>query len=115
LWWSTASSVDLYAEYMVLHNSEMCRTGGEAGKQPGPSLIQACQRYGVASMDAAIKDEMRSLVYTKTDHTIEEIAAIQDYCLDDDCGMTLRLFRAMLSRIDFLRAPIRGIFMAQLV
>ena len=30
-------AIDLYAEYMVLHNTEMCR--GDDGKEPGPSLI----------------------------------------------------------------------------
>jgi hypothetical protein len=65
-------------------------------------------------MDAAVKDEMRALAYTKTDHTPEEIATLQNYCLEDDCRMTLRLFRAMQPYIDFLRAPIRGAFMMQL-
>jgi hypothetical protein len=111
-WPLPSPAIDLYAEYMVLHNSELC--SDDEGKKPGPSLIRACQRYGVASMDAAIKDDMRALVYTKTNHTPEEIAAIQDYCLNDDCRMTLRLFRAMRPYIDFLRAPIRGTFMMQL-
>ena len=105
-------AIDLYAEYMVLHNSEMCR--GDEGKKPGPSLIQACQRYRVASMEVAYKDEMRSLAYTKTDHTPEEIAALQDYCLGDDGRSTQRLFRAMRPRLDLARAPIRGAFMMQI-
>ena len=111
-WPLPSPAIDLYAEYMVLHNTEMCR--GDEGKRPGPSLIQACRRYGVVAMDAAVKDEMRALAYTKTNHTPEEIAALQDYCLNDDCRMTLRLFRAMRPYIDFLRAPIRGAFMMQL-
>ena len=73
-------AIDLYAEYMVLHNTEMSR--GDDSKQPGPSLIEACRRYGVAGMDKAYKDDMRSLAYTKTNHTPEEIALLQDYCLD---------------------------------
>src|SRR6516165_8841173 len=111
-WPLPSPAIDLYAEYMMLHNTEMC--SGDEGKRPGPSLIQACRRYGVASMDAAIKDEMRTLAYTKTNYTPEEIAVLQDYCLNDDCRMTLRLFRAMRPYIDFLRAPIRGAFMMQL-
>jgi hypothetical protein len=111
-WPLPAPAIDLYAEYMVLHNSEMCR--GDDGKKPGPSLIQACRRYGVATMDAAHKDEMRALAYTKTNHTPEEISALQDYCLDEDCRSTLRLFRAMRPHLDLLRAPIRGAFMMQL-
>jgi DNA polymerase I len=111
-WPMPSSVIDLYAEYMVLHNTEMCR--GDEGKRPGPSLIQACRRYGVTAMDAAVKDEMRALAYTKTSHTPEEVAALQNYCLNDDCRMTLRLFQAMRPYIDFLRAPIRGAFMMQL-
>src|SRR5262249_10413565 len=77
-------------------------------------LIQACRRYGVATMDAAHKEEMRALAYTKTNHTPEEISALQDYCLDDDCRATLGLFRAMRPHLDLQRAPIRGTFMMQL-
>ena len=77
-------AIDLYAEYMVLHNTEMSR--GEDGKQPGPSLIEACRRYRVAGMDKAHKEDMRALAYTKTNHTPEEIALLQDYCIEDDCG-----------------------------
>ena len=57
---------------------------------------------------------MRSLAYDKTDHTPEEIAELQDYCLKDDCWMGMRLFKAMRPRIDFLRAPIRGAFMMEI-
>ena len=57
---------------------------------------------------------MRALAYTKTDHTPEEIALLQDYCIEDDCRMVMRLFKAMLPRIDLLRAPIRGAFMMEI-
>jgi hypothetical protein len=114
-WSFPMPAIDLYAEYMVLHNTEMSSRGGsEGGKEPGPALIQACQHYRVASMDAARKDEMRALAYTKTEFTPEELAALQDYCLDDDCRMTLRLFCAMRPRIDFTRAPLRAAYMMEL-
>jgi hypothetical protein len=105
-------AIDLYAEYMVLHNTEMCR--GDDGKEPGPSLIKACRRYGVPTMDPAYKEQMRALAYTKTELTPEELAALQDYCLDDDCRSGLRLFRAMRPHLDLARAPIRGAAMMQL-
>ena len=104
-------AVDLYAEYMVLHNTEMSR-GGDS-KKPGPDLIQACRRYGVIGMDKTYKEDMRSLAYTKTDHTPEEIALLQDYCIEDN-RMVMRLFNAMRPCIDFLRAPIRGAFMMEI-
>jgi hypothetical protein len=110
-WKFPVPTVDLYAEYMVLHNTEMSR--GEDSKKPGPSLIQACQRYGVVGMDKAYKEDMRSLAYTKTDHTPEEIALLQDYCIEDN-RMAMRLYRAMRPRIDLLRAPIRAAFMMEI-
>jgi DNA polymerase family A len=103
-------AIDLYAEYMTIHNTEMSR--GEGGKQ-SVNLIQACQRYRVAGMDKAYKEDMRSLAYTKINHTPEEIALLQNYCLED-CWATLRLWRAMRCHIDLLRAPIRGAFMMEI-
>jgi DNA polymerase-1 len=116
-WPFPVPAVDLYAEYMVLHNTEMSARGkgrGEGGKEPGPSLIRACQRYGVAGMDVAHKNEMRTLAYSKTDHSPEEIALLQDYCLGDDCRMVLRLWRAMHPYIDYAFAPLRGAYMMEL-
>jgi DNA polymerase I len=110
-WEFPSPAIDLYAEYMVIHNTEMSR--GDDGKGPGPNLIKACQRYGVAGMDKAHQEDMRSLAYTKDDHTPEEIALLQDYCIEDD-WMTTRLFVAMRPHIDLLRAPIRGAFMMEI-
>jgi hypothetical protein len=110
-WSFPVPAIDLYAEYMVLHNTEMSR--GEGGKQPGPSLLRACQRYRVAGMDKTYKEDMRSLAYTKTDHTPEEIALLQDYCIEDN-RMVMRLYRRMRPHIDLLRAPIRGAFMMEI-
>ena len=110
-WPFPVPAVDLYAEYMVIHNTEMSR--GEDGKQPGPNLLQACQRYGVVGMDKTYKEDMRALAYTKTNHTPEEIALLQDYCIED-CLAVMRLYRAMRPRIDLLRAPVRGAFMMEI-
>jgi len=109
-------AIDLYAEYMVLHNSEMVQAAGDDGsKRPGPTLIQACRRYGVVlTMDEAYKEKMRALAYSKSEHTPEEIADLQDYCLNDDCDATMKLFFAMLPYLDLLRAPIRGAFMMEI-
>jgi DNA polymerase-1 len=113
-WEFPALAIDLYAEYMVLHNSEMVHRARGESKPPGPSLIKACARYRVPTMDASHKDAMRRLAYEVTNHTPEQIAALQDYCLEDDCLATLRLFVAMRPYIDFLRAPIRGAFMMEI-
>jgi hypothetical protein len=111
-WTFPSPAIDLYAEYMVLHNTEMsARAHDDNGGKKPPSLIEACRRYRVAVMNKAHKDEMRALAYTKNHHTPEEIALLQDYCLNDDCWTTVRLFIAMRPYIDLLRAPIRGAYM----
>ena len=110
-WTFPSPAIDLYAEYMVIHNTDMSR--GDDGKAPGPSLIEACRRYGVVGMNKTHKEDMRSLAYTKDNHTPEEIALLQDYCIED-YWMTVRLFVAMRPDIDLLRAPIRGAFMMEI-
>ena len=77
--------IDLYAEYLTIHNTEMSK--GEGGKI-SISLIDACRRYRVAGTSKAIKDDLRALAYTKENHTPEEIKALQNYCLHDDVGMS---------------------------
>lgn len=109
-WSFPMPAIDLYAEYMVLHNTEMSR-GGDS--KQSINLIQACQRYGVVGMDKTYKEDMRSLAYTKTDHTPEEIVLLQDYCIEDN-RTTMRLYGAMRPHIDLLRAPIRGAFMMEI-
>jgi hypothetical protein len=111
-WSFPVPAIDLYAEYMAVHNSEMSHINGS--KDPGPSLLQACRRYGIRpTIDEAEKGRMRELA-CKTNHTPEEIAVLQDYCLADDCRNTLSLFLKMRLHIDFLRAPIRGAYMMEL-
>ena len=110
-WTFPSPAIDLYAEYMVIHNTEMSR--GDDGKAPGPGLIEACRRFGVAGVDKTHKTDMRSLAYAKDDHTPEEVALLQDYCIED-VWMTTRLFIAMRPHIDLLRAPIRGAFMMEI-
>jgi hypothetical protein len=109
-WAFPSPAIDLYAEYMTIHNSEMSR--GDDGKA-SIRLIDACRRYRVAGMEEARKKEMRALVYTKETLTPEEIDAECDYCIED-CWMPARLFVAMRPQIDFLRAPIRGAYMMEI-
>ena len=59
-------AIDLYAEYMVIHNTEMVKAVGiDGSKRPGPTLIQACRRYGVPTMDPVYKEKMRELAYIR--------------------------------------------------
>jgi DNA polymerase family A len=111
-WQLPVPAIDLYAEYMTIFNSEMSR-GGDS-KMPGPTLLQACRRFRISlTIDETRKEEMRCLAYSKIGHTPDEIALLQDYCLDDDCENTLKLFIAMLPFIDLMRAPIRAAFMME--
>ena len=96
----------------MLHNTEMSR--GEDGKQPGPSLIQACRRYRVAGMDKTYKEDMRALAYTKTNSHTGGDCPVAGLLHRGRLRMTMRLFQAMLPRIDLLRAPIRGAFMMEI-
>jgi len=113
-WPFPSPAIDLYAEYMVVHNSEMVKAAGDGSKQPGPSLIQACRRYGVPTIDPVYKEKMRELAFSKINHTPEEITELENYCLNDDCVSTLRLFLKMLPYLDLLRAPLRGAFMMEI-
>jgi hypothetical protein len=93
-WAFPSPAIDLYSEYMTIHNSEMSRRAShdDHGKAP-VGLIDACRRYRIPVMDKARKDAMRELAYTKDNHTPEEIAALQDYCLEDDCWSTAQCGR----------------------
>ena len=103
-------AIDLMAEYLTIHNTEMSRPDG--GKET-VTMLQACQRYGIPTMDKAHKDSMRELAYTTENPTPEQVTEFQDYCIDD-CRHTLRLYLAMRAYIDMLRAPIRGAYMLEI-
>ena len=107
--------IDLYAEYMVLHNTEMVRKAAEgqqtAGTEPdqgvsalpregdGPGLTRrTCDR---SPTPRPITPRKRSRICRIT-------------ASKTDCWMAVRLFKAMRPRIDFLRAPIRGAFMMEI-
>lgn len=108
-------AIDLYVEFLVIHNTEMVRIGSRSGdsKPPGPRLIDACRRYRIVGMDKAHKEDMRHLAYSKENHTSEEIAQLKEYCLEDGY-MTKRLYCAMLPHLDLLRAPLRAAFMMEI-
>ena len=108
-------AIDLYAEYMVLHNTEMVRKAsrGTASRRDR-RLIKACQRYGVPGWIRTTKTTCGRSPTPRPITPRKRSRMLQDYCLDDDCWMVVRLFKAMRPRIDFLRAPIRGAFMMEI-
>lgn len=95
--------VDLYAEWRVLTN--------EGIKQPN-GLLNACQFFGIQTIDRAFKDKMRDRVLAGAPYTEIEKQEILKYC-ETDIIETMALFKAMQPKIDsWERALFRGRYMA---
>ena len=93
--------LDLFTEFR-------CGTNG-LGTPAGRGLLGALAYHGLAG--AAEKDEMRALVLRGAHWTVEERAAILDYCWSDVDSLA-RLLPPMLRHIDLPRALLRGRYMA---
>jgi hypothetical protein len=101
-WPLPARVIDLYVEF----KREIC---GKDGEPLYPALTYALDRLGLAGLDVEEKGRMRDLAMRDGAYTGEERRALLDYCwLDTDAAA--RLLRAMLPRIDWPRAVIRGEF-----
>jgi hypothetical protein len=77
----------------------------------GNGLIGALTHYGLDSIGAVEKTEMRDLVLRGGPWTEAEREAILDYC-ESDVAALERLLPAMLPHIDLPRALLRGRYMA---
>src|SRR6478609_2690795 len=77
----------------------------------GRGLIGALTAYGLDSIGAVEKTEMRDLVLRAGPWSNEERGAILDYC-ESDVDALARLLPAMLPKIDLPRALLRGRYMA---
>src|SRR5262249_10309100 len=76
-----------------------------------PSLVFALDHYGVESLDATEKEEMRTLASRRgVAYSEAERQALLDYC-EADVDALVRLLPRMLPRIDLPRALLRGRFM----
>ena len=95
--------LDLYVEFK-------CLTSGLPLIR-GCSLVGALAHYGLDSIEAAEKDEMRQLAIRGGPYTGAERRALVDYCFGDVDALA-RLLPAMLPRIDIPRALLRGRYMA---
>ena len=95
--------LDLYAEFS-------CLTSG-LQRPCGRGLLGALSYYGLDGIEAAEKDAMRALVLRGGPWSEAERAAILDYCQSDVDSMA-RLLPAILPRLDFPRALLRGRYMA---
>jgi len=77
----------------------------------GNSLVGALAAYGLDSIGADEKTEMRDLVMRGGQWSDDERNAILDYC-QSDVDALVRLLPAMLPHIDLPRALLRGRYMA---
>ena len=77
----------------------------------GAGLLGALAHYGLDSIGAGEKDDMRDLVLRGGPWSSDEQLAILDYC-ESDVASLARLLPAMLPKIDLPRALLRGRYMA---
>ena len=102
-WPMPARVLDLFAEFRCLTNGleTICGNG----------LLGALTYFGLDSIDAAEKAEMRNLAIRGGPYTEEEKTALLDYCESDVVALA-RLLPKMLPQIDLPRALLRGRYMA---
>jgi hypothetical protein len=77
----------------------------------GNSLIGALTHFGLDTIGAVEKEEMRNLILRGGPWSVQEQIDILDYCESDVIALT-RLLPAMLPTIDLPRALLRGRYMA---
>jgi hypothetical protein len=102
-WPMPARILDLFTEFRD-------RTNGLT-TPAGSGLLGALTYFGLDTIGAIEKDEMRALVLRGGPWSAAERAAILDYCASDADALA-RLLPAMLPRIDLPRALLRGRYMA---
>jgi hypothetical protein len=95
--------LDLFTEFRA-------RTNG-LDVPAGKGLLGALAYFGLDSIGAVEKDDMRALVLRGPPWTEDERVAILNYC-EADVEALQRLLPATLSKIDLPRAPMRGRYMA---
>jgi hypothetical protein len=95
--------LDLYAEFR-------CLTSG-LQTPCGWGLLGAMSYFGLDAIDAAEKDAMRQLAMRGGPWSDHERVALSNYC-QTDVDSLARLLPAMLPKIDFPRALLRGRYMA---
>src|SRR5262245_53092589 len=98
-WQMPARVLDLYTEFR-------CQTNG-LPTVAGRSLIGALTAYGLDSIGALEKTEMRDLILRGGPWSGEKRSAILDYC-ESDVDALARLLPAMLPKIDTPRALLTG-------
>ncbi len=98
-WDLPASVLDLHAEFRISTNGLV--------DAHGSGLLAACHHFGVPTVNAGLKDEMRDLAMRGGVYMPDEISVLMDYC-QTDVVATVALYRSMEAKIDLDRALIRG-------
>jgi len=94
-WPMPARILDLYPEFRNLTNGLPTVAGN--------GLLGALAHFGLPSIDAADKDEMRQLAQRPGQHTEAERQALLDYCESDVVALA-KLLPAMLPTLDLPQA-----------
>ena len=102
-WPKPANILDLYVEFRN-------RTNGLT-TPAGSGLVGALTYFGLDTLGAQEKDDLRLLILRGGPWSHNERVAILDYCQSDIVALE-RLLPKMLPRIDLPRALLRGRFMA---
>lgn len=102
-WPMPARVLDLFAEFRVLTNGRTVPCGS--------GLLGALAYFGLPSIDAVEKHDLRDVAIRGGPYTPEERRALLDYCQSDVDALS-RLLPAMLPHIDMPRALLRGRYMA---
>jgi DNA polymerase-1 len=103
-WPRPANILDLFTEFRDLRNGLPTPAGGFG-------LVGALTYFGLDTIGAQEKNELRALILAGGPWSAHERAAILDYCATDIVALE-RLLPAMLPRIDLPRALLRGRYMA---
>lgn len=104
LGWPMPSRIlDLFCEVRALTNGRQTAAGN--------GLLGALAHFGLDSIGATEKADMRALVMRGGPWSAEEREAVLDYCASDVEALG-RLLPAMADRIDWPRALLRGRYMA---
>lgn len=101
-WAMPANVLDLFVEFRCLSNGLPVPCGA--------GLLGALAYFGLDSIGAAEKDEMRELAIRGGPWTDAERLALLNYCATDVYALE-RLLPALLPRLDLYRALLRGRYM----
>jgi hypothetical protein len=103
LGWPLPENVlDLYVEFRNLTNGRPLPSG--------KGLLGALVYFGLGSIAASEKDEMRDLAIRGGPYTVEERDSLLNYC-ESDVEALCKLFQKMIPAIDMPRALVRGRYM----